>query len=223
MNTVAVVEEGARQLADKDVEDLWGRVCGILRRVKLSKDNLTVRQRMALKELRALEDEMVLPADKGNTTVIMTKEDYDTKLRRMLESSTYKRLKGDPTTAQESKLSCKLKNLEKSGDIPTRLYHELRPSGSQPPRIYGLPKGHKPEVLLRPIVSCIGSPSYRLSRFITSLISPLGGKMSTHVKNSRHFLEAVKGVRVTEDELLVSFDVSSLFTNVPIDEAVQVI
>ena len=39
------------------------------------------------------------------------------------------------------------------------------------------------------------------------------------MKNSKHLLEAVKCVC----ELLVSFDVSSLFTNVPIDEAVQVI
>ena len=30
-------------------------------------------------------------------------------------------------------------------------------------------------------------------------------------------------LRVEEDEMLVSFDVSSLFTNVPIDEVVQVI
>ena len=90
VDTVAVVEEEARQLADEDAEDFWGWVCGILRRAKLPKDNLTVRQRTAVKELRALEDEVVLPADKGNAMVIMTKEDYDTKLRRMLESSTYK-------------------------------------------------------------------------------------------------------------------------------------
>ena len=85
-------------------------------------------------------------------------------------------------------------SLGRSGNIPTRPYHELRPSGSQPPRIYGLPKVHKPEVPLRPIASCIGSPSYCLSKFITSLISPLGGKTSTHVKNSKHFLEAVQDV-----------------------------
>ena len=124
----------------------------------------------------------------------MTKEDYDAKLRGMLDTSTYKQLKGDATATQASKLTDKLKSLERSGDIPTRLYHELRPSGSQPPRIYGLPKVHKPEVPLRPIASCIGSPSYCLSKFITSLISPLGGKTSTHVKNSKHFLEAVQDV-----------------------------
>ena len=43
------------------------------------------------------------------------------------------------------------------------------------------------------------------------------------MKNSKHFLEALQDVRVAEDELLVSFDVSSLFTTVPINEAVQVI
>lgn len=43
------------------------------------------------------------------------------------------------------------------------------------------------------------------------------------MKKSKHFLEAVKDLCITEDELLVSFDVSSLLTNVPTDEAVQVI
>ena len=43
------------------------------------------------------------------------------------------------------------------------------------------------------------------------------------MKNSKHFLEALQDVRVAEDELLVSFDVSSLSTNVPLNEAVQVI
>ena len=41
MDTVAAVEEGARQLADEDAEDLRGWVCGILRRAKLPKDNAT--------------------------------------------------------------------------------------------------------------------------------------------------------------------------------------
>lgn len=46
---------------------------GILRCVKLPKDKLTTEQRKALKELRTQEDEVILPADKGNTTVVMTR------------------------------------------------------------------------------------------------------------------------------------------------------
>ena len=41
--------------------------------------------------------------------------------------------------------------------------------------------------------------------------------------NSKHFPETMREITIGEDELLVSFDVSSLFTNVPIGEAVQVI
>ena len=87
------MEEGARQLRDKDTEDLRGRVCGILRRARLPKDNLTREQRTALKELMDLEDEVILPADKGNATVMMKKEDYGTKLRGVLGTTTYKQLK----------------------------------------------------------------------------------------------------------------------------------
>ena len=87
----------------------------------------------------------------------------------MLNTSTYKQLKEDPTTAQEARLARQLKSLEKSGDILSRLYNELRPSGSQPARIYSLAKVHKSEIPLRSIESCIGLPSYRLFKFITSL------------------------------------------------------
>ena len=155
--------------------------------------------------------------------MIMTREDYDTKLGGMLETAIYWQLKKDLTAAQERGLTSRLGELKKEGEIPESLYQRLRPSGSQPPRIYGLPKIHKPDVPLRPIVSCIGAPSYKLSKYITSIISPLAGRTDSHVKNSKHFVEMMSGLSVEEDEILVSFDVSSLFTNVPIDEAVWII
>ena len=46
--------------------------------------------------------------ERHNATVIMTKEDYDTKLREMLNTSTYKRMKGDPVTAQEGRVTHRL-------------------------------------------------------------------------------------------------------------------
>ena len=70
-DTMAAVESGARKLTPEDADDLRGRVCGILRRAKVPRSNLTKEQRTALKELRGLEDEVILPADKGNATVMM--------------------------------------------------------------------------------------------------------------------------------------------------------
>ena len=40
------------------------------------------------------------------------------------------------------------------------------------------------------------------------------GKTSSHVLNSKHFAETITAVTLREDKVLVSFDVSSLFTNV---------
>ena len=43
-----------------------------------------------------------------------------------------------------------------------------KPAASRCPKLYGVSKIHKPEVPLRPIVSCIGSPIYQLAKHITS-------------------------------------------------------
>ena len=216
-DTITGIEEAARRLPQDDANDLHTSS-------KLPKDNIIKEHRGALQEMKGWKDEVILPADKGNATVVMKRSDYDEKMEQLLQDpTTYQQLPKDPTPAQESKLSRKLKSLEKCGGISSKLYQKLRPTGSQPPRIYGLPKIHKPAVPIRPIVSCIGSPSYELSKHIVSIISPLAGKTESHVLNSRHFAETMREIRLERNEIPVSFDVSSLFTNVPIVEAVDVI
>ena len=69
-------------MSPEDADDLRGRVCGILRRVQVPKSNPTKDQRTVLKELKGLEDEVTLPAEKGNTTVMRRRCDYDRRWRR---------------------------------------------------------------------------------------------------------------------------------------------
>lgn len=42
-------------------------------------------------------------------------------------------------------------------------------------------------------------------------------------KNSEHFLQLLKHVNVCESDILVSFDVVSLFTEVPVEEVLNII
>ena len=136
---------------------------------RLPKDNMKKDHRKALKELRSLEDEVILPADKGNATVVMSRSDYDKKMRGMLDdTATYKKLKEDPTATQETRIVCTLLRLHNNGELTKCIYNRIRPTSSCPPRIYGLPKIHKPQIPLRPIVSCIGAPSYKPSKYIAS-------------------------------------------------------
>ena len=102
-----------------------------------------------------------------------------------------------------------------------RLYNKIKPKQKQPPRIYGLPKIHKPKTPLRPIVSCIDTFAYDLSAYLANILSPLTGKSDYSVINSSHFVSTISHEKVHDDEVTVSFDVESLFTNLPIEGAVQ--
>ena len=73
---------------------------GPMRCAKVPMNNLTKDQRTVLKELKGLKDEMILPADKGNATVMMRRCDYDRKMEEILGTGTYKKLRGDPTATQ---------------------------------------------------------------------------------------------------------------------------
>jgi hypothetical protein len=72
-------------------------------------------------------------------------------------------------------------------------------------------------------VSSISSPCYALAGFIQTTLKPLAGNSEATVKNSDHFIQLLKPIELQDQDILVSFDVVSLFTNVPIEESLQII
>ena len=87
----------------------------------------------------------------------------------------------------------------------------------------GLPKIHKTGFPFQPIVSFINSPLYNLSKFIAILLTPLASANGFTVKNSYEFVEQLKNLTISHDECMVSFDVISLFTKIPVDVAKTVV
>ena len=67
---------------------------------------------------------------------------------------------------------------------------------------------------LRPINSWIGSPTYELSKNLASLLKHLINVAKYSVKNAKQFSEFISSQEVAEDELVVSFDMISLFTSI---------
>ena len=119
-------------------------------------------------------------------------------------------------------MNSNLLELRKAGRLHPDVYSQLRSSAGRVPLLYGLPEVHKPDVPLRPIVSFVCSPTYELSKFLAGLLTPLVGLTSSHVRNSRAFVEFMRSQTVPKEDTLVSFDVVSLFTCVPTDLSIQV-
>jgi hypothetical protein len=51
----------------------------------------------------------------------------------------------------------------------------------------------------------------------------LVGNIDTFLKNSEHFMQLIKDIIVQNRNIWVNFDVVSLFTNVPVEKALQII
>ena len=167
---------------------------------------------------------MILPADKGRATVILNKEEYQNKVKTMLEDEKiYARLEKDPTPTYERKLVAHLARLKKEKKITETQKRHLYPTSENVPRLYCTPKIHKEGNPLRPIVDYTGSIAYNLSRSLADVLSPLVGKTQYHVENSKSLMNDIKDLKLEDDETLVSFDVVSLFTNTPIDVTLQII
>ncbi|XP_039431508.1 uncharacterized protein LOC120414372 [Culex pipiens pallens] len=160
-------------------------------------------------------DIIITEADKGNRTVIMYKEDYNNKLLQLVtDTSVYRPVKNDPTSRIQTHNNDIAKRLFDLKLIDTRTKLQLTSYNAICPRIYGQPKAHKPNLPLRPVVPNVTSPTYHMAKFVSSILQR-GFTSIFNVKDSRTFCQYVNNTSVPPDHIIVSFDVVSLFTNIP--------
>lgn len=214
---VSSLEAGIHCLPSIETEEIRNTVATILKNSRPPKQNFTRTERETLKNLKNDTRITILPADKGNATVVLNTEDYHQKVHELLEDNTYKSIRKNPTKSIERKIATAIKN----SSIPDEQKKKLIPSESRTPQLYCLPKIHKPDNPLRPIVSAFGSPTHALARHLADILKTMVGKTDHHIINSSHFIDKLKDLRVDERDILVSFDVTSLFTKIPTKEAVQ--
>ena len=75
---------------------------------------------------------------------------------------------------------------------------------------------------MRPIVSFVNSSTYAISGYLARILSPVVGNTDYSVKNSCEFADFKREKTLNACKDLVSFDVVSLFTKIPLDFAVKV-
>jgi len=159
---------------------------------------------------------MILPADKGRANVGLDTDTHHAETSALIETRPYQPLNKDPTDHLTRKLSEKLLSLKRNRRISEAAYNKIRPRHKQPPRIFGLPKIHKANIPLRPVVSCVNTFAYDLSAFLANILSPVTGNSDFTMTNSAYVASIISSEKIQDNEIMVSFDVESLFTNVPI-------
>lgn len=181
--------------------------------------NLTAEEHKAINSLRRNKDIIILPADKGDMSVIMNTEDYIKEAKRQLDdSSTYKLLDKDLTNEFSSEIKKYIKTNGSKEGLSEESIKLLIQTNPKTPIFYILPKIHKATIPPpgRPIVASIGSPTERISAFVDNSLQDIVKDLPSYVKNSKEFLDKLKEVTqpLPKESLLVTIDVTSLYTNI---------
>ena len=177
-----------------------------------------------LKQLSKNEHLVITRPDKGKGTVILNKGEYIQKIDTILNDITKFENLGSPLASMifktEDKINRYLTRLKQEKVINETTYEGLFCSGSSFGILYGLPKIHKTDIPMRPILSSYNTPNYKLAKFLVPLLEPFTKNRYTIV-NSQQFKEKI----VCQDSnlFMVSLDVESLFTNIPVEETIDII
>ena len=95
----------------------------------------------------------------------------------------------------------------------------MKPKGSQPARLYGLAKVHKQNIPMRPVLSMPGSAYHKVALYVAKCLSFVP---QCNINTSTKIIsDGLREVRLNNKEEIISYDVVSLYTNVPVMEAIE--
>ena len=185
----------------------------------------------AVASLKRKNDIIVTKPDKGNGVVILDKSEYI----RLLKASSIElrdkfapyipKSRRGPKPRHSHPIFYKEKEVTKllNKILPEKTAEKLRPLGSRLPHLYGLPKTHKTPLEMRPILSAVNSYNYNLAKWLNELLKPLSTNEYT-VKDIFNFADELRSPDLDlNNHILVSYDVKSLFTCIPLDETIHIL
>ena len=189
------------------------------------KDNLTLSERKALKELKSLSHIVIKPADKGSAVVLLNREDYLTEgLRQLSDPKFYREIPVDLSNDHMEAISREVNRMHESKEISQKVKDYLLDFPMRTSRFYMLPKIHKGKNPPpgRPIISGNGCPTERISQLVDHFLKDISPRGKSYLKDTTHFLRTITDLgQLPKGCLLVTLDVTSLYTNIPNREGVE--
>ena len=150
-----------------------------------------------MNNLKKYQSIVIKPCDKDGDICIMNTRDYLTKIHTHLQDrNTFKPLTYNPGSVIVND-TCTLIEYIHSQHIIGKATKDvlLLPKNNCTALFYGLPKMHKPDCPLCPIVSGCDGPTDHLSAYVPHFIQPLVSNLPSHVKDKKHFLNLIEKLR----------------------------
>ena len=187
--------------------------------------NLSQGELEALKSLSERDDIIISKADKGGAVVIQDVESYIAEANRQLgDTEYYKKVEKDLTPDHTRIVNEAITQLANEKLLDERTAKHLRPDNPKTPKFYTLPKVHKKKNPGRPIIAALNSPTTNLSRFVDHHLQPLAEKLPSFIKDSGAFLRKIEATKkVNPNDILVTMDVSALYTSIPHREGMNAV
>lgn len=189
--------------------------------------NCTREEREALHDLCHDANIIVKPADKNLGLTLITREWYIAECERQLsDTSTYDRVHSVSLPGIQRRMLGFIATLD--GGIPPNEHKWLTRETerlSQLPQFYVMPKLHKDPVKGRPIVACHSWSTWPLSKWVANRINTYAGSQETVLTDTNALIALLRGVEFAEDDtvLLSTADVESLYTSIPIPDALSAV
>ena len=195
-------------------------------KIKNQKKNLNKNEIEALNNLKEREDIVITSADKGGALVISDVNDYVKEAERQLSKREhYHKMDHNPTTEHAALVENAIDTLKLNGQLEEKLAEKLKPHNPKTPRMYLLPKVHKPGNPGRPVVSSIGCHTENISKYVDYHLQPLNRALPSYIQDSTDFLKKLDSLpeELPPETIMVTMDVRALYTNVPNNEGIDAV
>ena len=177
-----------------------------------------------MKTLKKNNNIVIKPADKGGAIVIQDLTDYIREGERQLNKEEHYRKIDKPEEMKKEFIEVVKNTLDKAKAkelIDEDIYKILYRSNPGTSNLYLLPKIHKANNPGRPIINSVGSLTETLSAFVDEILRKYYKQVKSYVKDTTHFLQLTKELRVEAKEYLCTVDVTALYMNIPHKDGIK--
>ena len=213
-----------RKIPDEIITDKNVKTMNFIKKCKQSKTsrNITMTKKYLRRKIYSLSplirEQVYVSWKKEHTTRNRTRSPPPPSQFQKLQNS--RKNAKHPVLKEEERVKNILTSLLKEGKIDEERYYSMIPRGSQPVHLYGLAEVHKKDIPVGPVLPIPGSAYHKVAVRVAEWLSAVPEEKFN--SSTKTVCDKLKDVILEENKIMISFDMSSLYTNVPVMEAILV-